>query len=225
VKIKKKKLPETCIEQSCQREKRSLSRHHGGRVFQGVFLPVFVFLLLCTWGCASRPSHFYILSPAAQMTPQEFNHTVLIAPVTIPSMADRGQLVTRQDKNQVKIDDFNLWAAPLKNEIARIMAENLSTSLNNANVITPGILPEEEKPYYRIQINVTRFEGALGEKAELDALWNIQHTVKGFIRSGKTTAEEPLTGTSYDALISAYDRLLGRLSDDIAQMLLEDERE
>lgn len=182
-----------------------------------------VFLSLFIGGCASHKSNFYILSPVTQMIPQEFKHTILIAPVSIPSMADRSQLITRLDGNQVKIDDLNLWAAPLKTEIARIVAENLLATLNHAQVITPGILPEEEEPYYRIHINLIRFEAALGERATLDALWSIQHNEKGFIRSGKTTMEETLTDAKYTALISAYNRLLAQLSEDIAQGLLAEE--
>ena len=180
------------------------------------------FLLPIMGGCASHPSHFYILSSAAQMTPQEFNHTILIAPVSIPSIADRSQLVTRADENQVKIDDLNLWAAPLKAEIARVTAENLTMSLTHARVITPGILPEGEA-YYRIRINLTRFEAVFGEKAVLDALWNIQHSERGTICSGKTTMEETITDADYGALVSAYNRLLARLSEDIAQGLLGEE--
>ena len=182
-----------------------------------------IFLLLLTGGCASYPSHFYTLSPVTQMNQREFNHTILIAPVTIPTLADRSQIVTRMDVNQVKIDDLNLWATPLKAEIARIVAENLMTSLRQSQVMTPGILPGEEEPYYRIQINVTRFEGALGGKAILDALWSIEHNEKGFIRSGGTTAEESLKGANYEALMSAYNLLLARLSEDIRQGLLAEE--
>jgi len=183
----------------------------------------FVLLPLLIGGCASHKSNFYILSPVTQMTPREFNHTILIAPVSIPSMADRSQLVTRLDENRVRIDDLNLWATPLKAEIARIMAENLMATLNLARVVTPGILPGNEEPYYRIHINLIRFEAALGGKATLDALWSIQHSEKGFIHSGKTTMEEFFTDTNYEALISAYNRLLARLSEDITQGLLAEE--
>lgn len=182
----------------------------------------FIFLPLFTGGCASRQSSFYILSPVIQATPQEFRHTILLAPVSIPSMADRSQLTTLLNGNQVKIDDLNLWAAPLKTETARVVAENLMATLSHAQVITPGILPREGEPYYRIHINLLRFEAALGEKATLDALWSIEHNTKGFIRSGKTTMEEILPDTDYETLISAYNRLLARLSEDITQELLRE---
>jgi len=175
----------------------------------------FVFLPFFIGGCASDKSNFYILSPVTQMMPQEFKHTILIAPVSIPSMTDRSQLVTRLNGNQVKIDDLNLWAAPLKAEIARIVAENLMATLDHAQVITPGTLPDEGEPYYRIHINLMRFEAVLGERAILDAMWSIQHNEKGFISSGKTTAEEIFTDTNYEGLISAYNSLLARLSEDI----------
>ena len=43
-------------------------------------------------------------------------------------------LVVRTGPNQMRVDDFNLWAAPLQDSIGRIVAQNLVTLLGTPRV-------------------------------------------------------------------------------------------
>jgi uncharacterized lipoprotein YmbA len=45
--------------------------------------------------------------------------------VAIPAAVDRPQFVIQKGPNQVAIDEFNRWAAPLAASIGRTVAENL----------------------------------------------------------------------------------------------------
>lgn len=75
--------------------------------------------------------------------------------------------------NQVALDEFNRWAAPLQREIQRVLMENL-TRLPG----TPGIFRYPQGPItdpdFRGQLEVLRFESAPAEEALLDVLWRVR---------------------------------------------------
>ena len=81
-------------------------------------------------GCSTPQSHFYTLSrtapPATAPTaPTALNVSVVVGPVSIPAMVDLPQIVVNTGPNQVTLDEFNRWASPLPNNIARVVAEIL----------------------------------------------------------------------------------------------------
>ena len=171
-------------------------------------------LVIFVAGCASKPSRFYTLSaaPSPPATPSDLSVTV--GPVSVPAAVDRAQIVVTIGPNQVRLDEFNRWDAPLQSAIARVVVENLVAFLGTPRV---GLSPQAlTTPDYRVAIEVQRFESALGEAATLGAVWTVSRTKDGLARTGRTTAREPTTEKSYDALAAAYSRALARLSQDIA---------
>jgi len=182
-------------------------------------LLLFFSLIVLLCGCATGSSRFYTLSAMAQATPGGgFPYAVSVGPVTVPSAVDRPQIVTRIGPNQVRIDEFNRWASPLKTDIAGIVAENLIRRLGSARVTT---FPQTsaEGATYRVTIDVLSLESVPGESAAIDTLWTVRRIEDGRIRSGRTTAKEPAAGPGYEALVAAHSRALGRLSEDIVQAL------
>ena len=116
--------------------------------------------------------------------------------------------------NQVRLDEFNRWDAPLQSAIARVVVENLVALLG-----TPRVALSTQTlttPDYRVAIEVQRFESTLGEAATLDAIWTVSRAKDGLTRTGRTTAREATPDRSYDALAAAHSRALARLSQDIA---------
>jgi uncharacterized lipoprotein YmbA len=51
--------------------------------------------------------------------------SVAVGPVSVPAAVDCSQIVVTLGPNQVRVDEFNRWDAPLQNTIARVLAENL----------------------------------------------------------------------------------------------------
>ena len=81
-------------------------------------------------GCASAPSRFYTL--AATATPvgaPSARYAIVVGPVSIPPEVDRAELVIQVAPNRVELDEFNRWAGPLADGIARAVAGNLSVLL------------------------------------------------------------------------------------------------
>ena len=176
-------------------------------------------LVILAAGCASSPSsRFYTLSatlsastaPPADATSS--NLSVAVGPVSVPAAVDRPQIVVSTGPNQVQLDEFNRWASPLQDNIARVVAENLIAMLGTPRV-TQTLSVDAG---YRAVIEVQRFESALGEATTLDAVWTVRRAKDGKSQTGRTTVREPAPGTSYDALAAAHSRAVARLSRDIA---------
>ena len=172
-------------------------------------------LALITAGCASTSPQLYTLSPLAKPVSETSILTITVGPVSVPAAVDRPQLVLSVAPNQVSIDEFNRWAAPLKNDIGRVVAENLSILLGSPYVsVFP--LSVYVSPSYRVTIDVMRFESVPGETAKLTAVWLVRSTVDGQSQGGRTALAEPVPEKSYAALVAAHSRMLAVLSGDIA---------
>jgi uncharacterized protein len=168
--------------------------------------------------CAAPPSHFYTLTHTATSSPTTSSFSVVVGPVSIPAIVDLPQIVLSTGPNQVSLDEFNRWASPLQNNISRVVAENLVAMLG-----TPRVSQFQQSlnadADYRVAIEVQSFESAPGEAATLNAVWIVRRTKGGKTETGRTTVREPANEKSYDALAAAHSRALGRMSQDIADVI------
>ena len=62
------------------------------------------------------------------------NLSVVVGPVSVPAVVDRPQIVVNTGPNQVRLEEFNRWASPLQNNIARVVADNLVAMLGTPRV-------------------------------------------------------------------------------------------
>jgi uncharacterized lipoprotein YmbA len=177
--------------------------------------------LLLLAGCSSPRVTFYTLSPVVTpetATPAVTLDSVIIGPLVLPDLYDQPQLVVRVAANRVEIMETHRWAAPLKNEIPRILAEDLAVLLKPTRVATypqnSGLDVE-----YRVQIDIQRYEMTAGQGVALDALWSVRRTAGGAAKTGRSVVSEPVAASGYDALVAAQSRALGTVSRDLAQAL------
>ncbi len=172
-------------------------------------------LVVLAAACASTPaSRFYTLSAAATPVAGSSDLSVAVGPVSVPAIVDRPQIVVRTSPNEVRLDEFNRWASPLGNDIARVAAANLVAMLGTPRVTVASAAAGTDTDY-RIAIQVQRFESALGEAATLDAVWTVSRSRDGKSQTGRTTVREPSPESGYDALAAAHSRAIARLSRDI----------
>ena len=166
-------------------------------------------------GCTSAPSRFYTLSATATPSAASSNLSVAVGPVSVPAAVDRPQIVVSSSPNQVTVDDFNRWAAPLQDNLARVVAENLVALLGTPRVtLFPQTLSADVD--YRVQIEIRNFESAPGKSASLDAVWSVRRAKDGKSETGRTSAREKVEDNGYEALAAAHSRGVARLSQDIA---------
>jgi uncharacterized lipoprotein YmbA len=179
-------------------------------------LPAFL-LAAAIAGCGTSPRPtFYLLDAdtALKHTGAKVTYTIAVGPVSVPDGLDRPQIVTRARFSQVAINEFERWAEPLRSQIGRVIAANLSQLLNGAYVYAypqgAGLNAD-----YTVYVNVQRFDSALGEAAAIDVQWTVRPS-QGAARNGRSQVREPSDGKSYDALVAAHNRALAEVSRQIS---------
>jgi uncharacterized lipoprotein YmbA len=187
-----------------------------------IALAALTFALGLAAGCSTPPpSRFYTLAATATATAAPPPSTLVIAvgPVTVPSIVDRPEFVVSTGPNEVRLDDFNRWAAPVQDGLSRAISENLVAILGTPRVVRfPHTLAEE--PDYRVAVEVRTFDSTPGTSATLDAVWTVRRMKDGKTQTGRTSAREAIAESGYDALAAAHSRAAARLSQDIARATL-----
>ena len=165
--------------------------------------------------CSSTKSHFYTLDSTA--TPQSASaahEAVVVNSVSVPAEVDQPQFVLQVAPNRVELEDYNRWASPLSDGIARAVAGDLAADLGTPDVVTAPTI--NFTPSYQVSIDVQRFESIKGESALVEAVWAVRRVSDGATRTGRTVARETVQGAGFDALAAAHSRALARVSGDIA---------
>lgn len=167
-------------------------------------------------GCAkSAPSRFYTLdSLATRQGAPAVDFGVMVGPVTVPGAVDRPEFVVEVAPNRVEIDEFNRWAAPLGESVARAVAGDLSVLLGTPKVAVAPFANFDAA--YRVTINVQRFDSKPGDSIHFEAVWAVRETAGGETRAGRTASQESVASQDFDALAAAHSRALTQLSGDIA---------
>ena len=160
-------------------------------------------------------SRFYTLDATAVADGSPPVHqAIAVGPVSLPPSVDRPQIVVQVAPNQVTLDEFNRWAAPLDDGVARAVAGDLAVLLGTSEV---GVAPVTGfVPTHRVTIDVQRFDSIPGDSVLVEALWAVRPTAGGDVRSGRTVAREPVQGKTIDAVAAAHSRALAKVSTDIA---------
>jgi uncharacterized lipoprotein YmbA len=173
-------------------------------------------LIVAAAGCgATAPSRFYTLNSTATANDvSAVSYAVLVGPVSLPATVDRPQFVVQVAPNRVELDEFNRWAAPLGDGIARAVAGDLVVLLGTPDVAAAPAT--NLTPAYRVTIDVQRFEMVPSESVLIDAVWTVRATADGATQSGRTVAHEAVQGASYDELAAGHSRALAQVSADIA---------
>lgn len=183
---------------------------------------------LISGSCALRSStatKFYILSPLTRPVVEKQNEkgkkckTIGVGPLHLPAYLDRPQIVTRVNPNELKLAELDNWAEPLKDNVTRVLVENISRLLCTEAVV---IFPWKKSSHidFQIDIKIVWMDGKLGEKAILVTQWAIiDASGKSVLLTKKSQYTESVTETTYSALVAAHSRLIATFSHDIAQAI------
>ena len=187
--------------------------------------------LVSTGSCASvlpksAPSDFFLLTaaePAASdsPTPPAPAARVLLGAVKLPPYLDRRELVTRLAPNQLRVEDLELWAEPLRDSVPRTIERDLATVLGDGGVQR---LPwtAATPPTLIIAVEIRRFEKTSHRTVDLAAGWTIADGGTGAVRLRRdTTFSRETTAPGTQAAVTAMSDALATLSRDIAAGLLQ----
>ena len=179
------------------------------------------FVLLCA--CSSAPAtRYYALSPTAQAPARRAAPVaVVITDVRLPQYLDRSQIMTRGGEHRLQVSEYELWAGNLREDMTRVLAENLGRLLESERVISaPHNL--RLNPDYRVEVEVQRFERESGGRVGLSARWWLtQGSDAALLESSSATLlGEPLgENAPYDAVVASMSSVYGELAQSIARSI------
>jgi uncharacterized lipoprotein YmbA len=175
-------------------------------------------------GCASRPdTRFYVLTPLPLVerpgdAPSSHSPMIGLRRVSLPEHLDRPEIVTRVGENMLQLAEFDQWGSPLRENLTRVLAADLSSALQVDRV---AVFPwgRATPIEYEVTVEVARFEGTLGASCSLVAHWAILGRDGRESIAGGNSSHTESAGDSYATLVAAQDRLVAALGRDIATAL------
>lgn len=182
-----------------------------------------LFLVAQLTACGSTPpSRFYTLSAldwsggAERSLSGQPRKVVGIGPVSLAKYLDHPGITTRSGANTITRSELDRWGAGLRDEVSRVLTENLGQLLSGGGYL---VLPwlEAATMDYRVQLNITRFEGTSEGPVVLNASWMLLGRERNtLLASSDVVVTEEVLGTGYEAISDAMSRALAELSRRIA---------
>jgi uncharacterized lipoprotein YmbA len=182
--------------------------------------------LLVLSGCfgSTPPTHFYLVpsltggdtAPPASAGQRDL--TLAVGPVTVPPYLDRPQLVTRTSRAKLALADFEQWAGPLADTIARVLSEDLALLIPTERVVLYP-WPRTIDPDYQITVEVLQFDRGPGNQVVLVARWSLLDRDGKELVLRTARLSQAAGGTDYEATVTAMGRTLEVLARDMATTL------
>jgi uncharacterized lipoprotein YmbA len=142
-----------------------------------------------------------------------------VGPISIPTLLERKQIVTRLPDNSVAIAEFHQWASPLKDNIVQVLTHNLAMLQTN-DLVRAYPWSAYGAVDYRIIIDVIRFDTRPEQSVNFEASWAIMneknHTL---VSNGRTRIERPLNDASYPSTVKALSKILSEFSQELSTAL------
>lgn len=186
-------------------------------------LGLLLITLMIIAGCSRSPRvMLYTLTPLAEeATPTTQNKSaplISIAPITLPGLLDRPQIVIHQSSSQVQLLESHRWAEPLKTALPRTLAENMTHLLGN-KLVTAWPQHAAARADYRLLLDLQRME-QVGNSLQLDVTWQLLESSSGkLLVIQQSRIREALQTDGIQGLVEAHDRALEQLAREIVKVL------
>jgi len=174
------------------------------------------------------PWGLFTLSPLPEFTQdgamrsrQSVQRAISVGPIHLPGYLDQDQLVTRISQNRLSLSENNRWAEPLEDNMAHVLAQNLSLLLQTDEVnVHPW--PGRQRPTYQVEIEVLSFETDTAGTAHLVGRWILRDVARGqTIAEKETRLTASGAGTSTEQSVASLSKALGGFSVAIANVIRE----
>jgi uncharacterized lipoprotein YmbA len=179
---------------------------------------------------SSPPTRFYILNeiaptspphvPAATVTAAANQVPVRIEPLAIAPELDRPELISRTGPNRVHVAGSERWAAPLPDQIRRVLSDDLSARLPPGLVADPNE-PATTDPRRLLTIAIAEFYGDDSCAVSLRASWSMTNPHAASQR-GSEQVQLPASSPCPGELPAAMSRALAALSERLAAVIAVD---
>lgn len=181
-------------------------------------------------GCSSGPAtRFYTLAAVAEATPASAKDpapraarpvTLVITDLRLPQYLDRPQIVTRGSDHRLRMAEHQQWGGNLRDEMTRVLAENLGRQLPGDRVLAAPIHMALQ-PDYRIEVDVQRFGREADGSVRLAARWWLTRGPDGMLLASPEASftGSPVDEDAYEALVGAMSAVFGELARAIADSI------
>jgi uncharacterized lipoprotein YmbA len=172
---------------------------------------------------SSPPARFYTLNQIAPVAAPVAAAgsgaiPVRVEPVVIPAELDRPEMVIHSDPNRVRFADLDRWAAPLDEQIRRVLSDDLAARLPSNAVADPNE-PNTHEPRRTLSVSISVFDADESCAVTLNASWTL-HTPDAGNRSGLEHIAQPSVGTCPASLPAAMSHALATFADRLAGILV-----
>ncbi|VVS94100.1 PqiC family protein [Desulfoluna spongiiphila] len=181
--------------------------------------------LLLMAGCTSSSTAvtYHLLHPvAASVEAGSWDPStyVVVGPVDLPSYLDRPQMVARRSDHTLSVNEYQRWAEPLDEGIARTVAENLSRLTGGDKVFLYPFDTPKASVSMQVFMDVVRFDTDEAGKAVLDVRWGVKNGEKEMLFMRHTSLSGDVEGADQPARAKALSRLVAEFSRDVAEILV-----
>jgi uncharacterized protein len=180
--------------------------------------PRWVWLLGCCalCGCgSSAPVRYFTLSDITSSVPPVASPNpvpILLEPIAIPQELDRLEIVSRIGPNRVRIAELDLWAAPLEDQIRRVLSDDLATRVPAHALVDPS--EPAGSGQRRLSVSISEFLADESCSVTLRADWTLrgpdvrdQQGSERILVPGNGSCLGPAAAQMSDALAVLADRL------------------
>jgi uncharacterized protein len=167
------------------------------------------------------PTFYYTLDNDSRPLGSQRSPSLLVLPAALPELLDRPQWVLQTSDGQVAIRESRRWAEPLRNEISRVVANELGRLLDSSQVLALNGGSPEFAADYRLRLDVLRVDATLGKGVALDVFWRLEPR-QGKVLTGRSRLHEAAEGVdevAYEQLLLAQRRALRQVAKEIAAEL------
>ena len=185
-----------------------------------------IVLALALTGCLggqSPPTSFYMLSPLNPSQTGTLAATadgrirIGLSTVTVPEYLNRSEIVINLDNTVYQLADFSKWAEPLSDNLTRVLEENLTNLLHDDSIDIFLASDSSIPPDYRLEVDVLRLDGNLGDQVTLVAQWALLAAEEDdLIVMRRSEYQASAADNTYKELVMAKSRTIEKLSQDIA---------
>jgi len=144
-----------------------------------------------------------------------------VGPIHLPGYLDQDQIVTRISQDRFALSDNDRWTEPLAQNLAQVLAQNLS-GLLQVHYVTLHPWTGQQRPIYQLEIDVLRFEMDTTGMAHLVARYSMRDVGSWQLIVGKEVCLTALaTGRSTEQAVASLSKALGNFSVEIAKGIRE----
>jgi uncharacterized protein len=183
---------------------------------------VFVLSAITLSGCAlfeSAPIRYYALSAAPADSSTSWPRggpAFAIASVRIPQYLSHKWIVTRNGETEISLAADDQWAAPLADDIGRVLSENLTAMIPSDRVVQlplSAAVPID----YEIHVEIVSFEQQPDGRVDLVARWTVfGDGDRRLVTTNRSAFRTTSISNDYPSITRAMSALLAELSREIA---------